>query len=71
MRQQLAAVGGDELLKRVEVRPVRFTPAASHDGGDVSLTVKRRPKSGGFFHWLFGWIPELFKSSPPTAAPAG
>jgi hypothetical protein len=69
IRRRIGATGGDEILKRVELRPVRFEPNTGRDGGQVTLTLKPHPRSGGFFHWLFGWIPELFRSDPEPPPP--
>jgi hypothetical protein len=70
VRAMLLAAGGEELLGRIELRPVRFVPAADAAGGRVSLTVKSRPSGGGLLDWLFGWIPDLFGSSDDGAPPA-
>jgi len=66
VRSMLLAAGGEELLGRIELKPVRFVPAADEAGGRVLLTVKSRP-TGGFLDWLFGWIPGLFASSGEDA----
>ncbi|HEX5008800.1 MAG TPA: DUF748 domain-containing protein, partial [Planctomycetota bacterium] len=64
VRALLEAAGGPELLERVELRPVRFVPDEEPGGGNVTLTLKARPHSGGLLDWMFGWIPKLFASSP-------
>jgi Domain of Unknown Function (DUF748) len=77
VRERLAAAGGPEILERVQSRPVRYAPDEQPGGGHIVLTLKPRPESGGFFSWLFGWIPELFESdpgpppAPPPAPPPG
>ena len=70
IRRLLLEAGGDGLAERVELRPVRYQPGAGGEGGAVTLTVKPRPSGGGFFDWLFGWIPDLFGSDPPPPSGA-
>lgn len=67
VRRLLSLAGGADLVERVELRPVRYQPGPGAEGGTVSLTVKPRPSGGGFFDWLFGWIPDLFGSDPEPA----
>jgi len=68
VRRLLLEAGGDALLGRVELRPVRYLPGEGSDGGRVTLTVKPRPSSGGLLDWLFGWIPDLFASGTEPQA---